>query len=184
MGVGAIFVSTLALERLPNPHNPPESQAELLAATLQPIVAFVVLGSVITRTRYPWVMEGLAHIFSDGLSIPFFSLGRNVHSRTLSLTATLTSRTRVDPEWFSYTSQNPVLPQQTLAISQVTSELGSDVDHTQPRTMEEGQVAGATGAPVSDDNSTWLAALKDQVFFSPGASVPSWMTAILFPGYQ
>lgn len=50
MGVGAIFVSTLAVTELPKPHSPPESQAELLSATLQTIVAFVVLGSIITRT--------------------------------------------------------------------------------------------------------------------------------------
>ncbi|KAK0216132.1 Sodium/hydrogen exchanger [Armillaria fumosa] len=50
MGVGAVFISTLALTELPEPHNPPESQQELLAATLQPIVSFVVLGSIIIRT--------------------------------------------------------------------------------------------------------------------------------------
>jgi hypothetical protein len=33
----------------------------------------------------------------DGLSIPSFSFGRNIHSRTLSLTATLTLRD--GPEW-------------------------------------------------------------------------------------
>ncbi|KAK0440284.1 Sodium/hydrogen exchanger [Armillaria borealis] len=57
MGVGAIFVSTLALTRLPEPQYPPQNQQELLAATLQPIVSFVVLGSIIIH----------------GLSIPFFS---------------------------------------------------------------------------------------------------------------
>ncbi|KAK0431883.1 Cation/H+ exchanger, partial [Armillaria borealis] len=51
MGVGAVFISTLALTELPEPHNPPESQQELLAATLQPIVSFVVLGSIIIRTN-------------------------------------------------------------------------------------------------------------------------------------
>jgi sodium/hydrogen antiporter len=49
MGVGAIFVSSLALQKLPIPHNPPENHVELLAATLQPIVSFVVLGSIIIR---------------------------------------------------------------------------------------------------------------------------------------
>ncbi|KAJ7479018.1 Sodium/hydrogen exchanger family-domain-containing protein [Mycena latifolia] len=82
MGVGAVFVSTLALTRLPTPHDPPEGQQELLAATLQPIVAFVVLGSIVIH----------------GLSIPFFSLGGNMHSRTRSLMATLT-RTDGGPDW-------------------------------------------------------------------------------------
>lgn len=49
MGVGAIFVSTLALSRLPTPHSPPANQQELLAATLQTLVSFVVLGSIVIR---------------------------------------------------------------------------------------------------------------------------------------
>lgn len=49
MGVGAVFISTLALTRLPKPNNPPQDQQELLAASLQPIVAFVVLGSILIR---------------------------------------------------------------------------------------------------------------------------------------
>lgn len=49
MGVGAIFISSLALTRLPTPHDPPQNQQELLAATLQPITAFVVLGSIAIR---------------------------------------------------------------------------------------------------------------------------------------
>ncbi|PBK89575.1 Sodium/hydrogen exchanger [Armillaria gallica] len=70
MGVGAIFVSTLALTRLPEPQYPPQNQQELLAATLQPIVSFVVLGSIIIH----------------GLSIPCFSFGRKF-SRTSTLLA-------------------------------------------------------------------------------------------------
>lgn len=49
MGVGAIFISTLALTRLPEPQSPPADQSELLAATLQPIVSFVVLCSILIR---------------------------------------------------------------------------------------------------------------------------------------
>lgn len=52
MGVGAIFVSTLAVSRLPPPHNPPQNQQEILSATLQTIVSFVVLGSILIRTSY------------------------------------------------------------------------------------------------------------------------------------
>jgi len=84
MGVGAIFISALALSKLPTPHHPPESQAEILAASLQPIVSFVVLGSIVIH----------------GLSIPFFSFGKKVHSRTISISRTLTGRsTAVEPEW-------------------------------------------------------------------------------------
>jgi hypothetical protein len=49
MGVGAIFISALALHNLPVPHDPPENAEELLAASLEPIVAFVVLGSIFVR---------------------------------------------------------------------------------------------------------------------------------------
>lgn len=64
IGVGAVFISTLAAEKLPTPEDPTENQVELLAATIQPIVAFMVLCSITIH----------------GLSIPFFSLGRRVHS--------------------------------------------------------------------------------------------------------
>ncbi|KAG6907904.1 hypothetical protein DXG01_006959 [Tephrocybe rancida] len=76
MGVGAIFVSSLALHKLPAPQVPPQNEREMLAACLQPIVSFVVLCSIIIH----------------GLSIPFFSLSKN----TLTLTNTLTS---VTPDW-------------------------------------------------------------------------------------
>lgn len=66
MGVGAVFVSSLALTRLPTPEHPPADQAQFLAATIQTIVSFVVLGSIIVH----------------GLSIPLFSIGRSVHCRT------------------------------------------------------------------------------------------------------
>jgi sodium/hydrogen antiporter len=49
MGVGAVFISALALHKLPVPHNPPENEQEVLAASLELIVAFVVLGSIIIR---------------------------------------------------------------------------------------------------------------------------------------
>jgi len=84
MGVSAVFVSALAITRLPTPEHPPADQAQYLAATLQPIVSFVVLGSIIVH----------------GLSIPFFTIGRGVHSRTTSLTVTWTNRTRTTvPDW-------------------------------------------------------------------------------------
>lgn len=49
MGVGAVFISTLALSELKVPHDPPQNQEELLAATLQIIVSFIVLCSIIVR---------------------------------------------------------------------------------------------------------------------------------------
>ena len=59
-----MYISTLAVELLPKPSEPPANQTEFLASTIQPIVAFMVLCSVTIH----------------GLSIPFFSLGRRVRS--------------------------------------------------------------------------------------------------------
>jgi sodium/hydrogen antiporter len=71
-GLGAIFISTLAVQKLPRTAEgtDPQSQAELLAESIQPIISFVVLCSILVH----------------GLSIPFFSLGKRVHtvSRTWS----------------------------------------------------------------------------------------------------
>ncbi|THG95138.1 hypothetical protein EW026_g6462 [Hermanssonia centrifuga] len=61
MGVGAVFVSTLALSRLPSPQSPPQSQAEYLAATLQVIVSFIVLGSIVIRTCLRLLLEKENH---------------------------------------------------------------------------------------------------------------------------
>ncbi|KAN0128122.1 Sodium/hydrogen exchanger [Lactarius tabidus] len=60
IGVSAVFVSTMAQSRLKAPHDPPQTQEDVLATALQPIVAFVVLGSILTH----------------GLSIPSFSAGQ------------------------------------------------------------------------------------------------------------
>jgi hypothetical protein len=49
MGVGAVFISSLALSKLPVPQDPPADQTELLAAAMSPIISFVVLGSIIIR---------------------------------------------------------------------------------------------------------------------------------------
>ena len=54
MGVGAVFIATLAIESIPKfypqvEHRPPETQLELLAACMQPIVAFIVLVSIAIR---------------------------------------------------------------------------------------------------------------------------------------
>lgn len=88
MGVGAIFIATLAKVDLPlaaREVEEPKSQTELLAATIQPIVAFMVLCSVVCRTfrdlSFRRVKADMLPT-SDGLSIPFFSLTRRVHSMT------------------------------------------------------------------------------------------------------
>jgi hypothetical protein len=79
---GAIFTSTLAAEALPHPQPPPANQAERLAALIQPVVAFVVLCSILIH----------------GLSIPFFSLGRRVTTVTRTW-----SRQPSLPDWALHT---------------------------------------------------------------------------------
>jgi hypothetical protein len=79
---GAVFLSTLATEILPRPQNPPANQAEHLATLIQPVVAFMVLCSVLIH----------------GLSIPFFSLGRRVTTVTRTW-----SRQPSLPDWALHT---------------------------------------------------------------------------------
>lgn len=80
---GAVYISTFAVGYLPKPSNPPADQAEFVAATIQPIVAFIVLCSVAIH----------------GLSIPFFSLGRRVHS----VSSRTWSRHASGPDWATHT---------------------------------------------------------------------------------
>jgi NhaP-type Na+/H+ or K+/H+ antiporter len=86
IGIGAVFISTLAVEVLHGAHEGDNPQVVLLQATIQPIVAFMVLCSITIH----------------GLSIPSFSLGRRVHSvsRTWSRRDTQTS---APPDWTTHT---------------------------------------------------------------------------------
>ena len=106
MGVSAVFVSALARTRLPVPAYPPENQAQFLAAVIQPIVTFVVLGSIIVRKSFVSlvfrVTIGASYAITDGLSIPSFNLGRGVQSLTLSYTWTRTRTGPTIPDWVFY----------------------------------------------------------------------------------
>ncbi|KIL66850.1 hypothetical protein M378DRAFT_352484 [Amanita muscaria Koide BX008] len=84
IGVGAIFISTLATMTLEeaNTANSQSEQAERLADVIQPVVAFMVLCSIVIH----------------GLSIPSFSLGRRVHSVSRSVSRTW-SRHASAPDW-------------------------------------------------------------------------------------
>ncbi|BGP43663.1 hypothetical protein JCM10449v2_007708 [Rhodotorula kratochvilovae] len=76
MGVGAIFISTLAAEKLPTPNIPPENNVERLSLMIVPVTYCIVLSSILVH----------------GLSISFFTLGRRVHSRVASFSRTLTAQ--------------------------------------------------------------------------------------------
>jgi hypothetical protein len=102
VGVGAIFIATLAAEKLPHPEEPPRSQADYLAVAIEPVVAFIVMCSILIRKKLALLKEQNSLPFLlDGLSIPFFSLGRRVHSVTM--TRTLSLRGRHEPEWATQT---------------------------------------------------------------------------------
>lgn len=114
--LGAIFISTLAATKLPEPIYPPPTQVDLLAGTIQPIVHFMVLCSVLVH----------------GLSIPFFSLGRRVHSisRTHSIMLTRTETRmsglsrdtrRPEPAWLS--GVNRIIPGQIIRINRDDDDL-------------------------------------------------------------
>ncbi|GAA5888311.1 hypothetical protein JCM16303_004202 [Sporobolomyces ruberrimus] len=76
MGVGAIFISTLAASKLPTPQIPPQDSIETLALICVPVTYCIVLSSILVH----------------GLTISFFTLGRRVHSRVQSFSRTLTAQ--------------------------------------------------------------------------------------------
>lgn len=109
MGVGAVFISTLAIHRLPSPQNPPVTQQDYLSLALEPIVSFIVFSSIIIRQYTNKLQILLLIISADGLSIPFFNLGRNI-SRNATLTRTLTNPLRT-PDWLLGTNRTATGPQ-------------------------------------------------------------------------
>lgn len=117
----------MALSRLPEPHDPPANQVELLAATMQPVVAFVVLGSILIRKYYKALCGSplKLHDLSDGLSIPAFWFGRK-GVRTMSMSATwsrtLTIRNRDPPDWVLWARRAPSTPGE-LAPSETPPDL-------------------------------------------------------------
>ncbi|KXN84175.1 putative Na(+)/H(+) antiporter C3A11.09 [Leucoagaricus sp. SymC.cos] len=129
VGIGAVFISTLAAEILHTGHDneavPQSEQTELLRQTIQPIVAFMVLCSITIH----------------GLSIPGFSLGRRVHSvsRTWSIRR---DTAEAPPEW-------------TTHITRVTrpEEIVINRDHVD--LMEKGHLEGAgTGELTEEQRKT------------------------------
>ena len=52
MGVGAVYTSTPAIQKLATPQNPPITQEDMLATDLDPIVSFMVLNSIAVRASF------------------------------------------------------------------------------------------------------------------------------------
>jgi hypothetical protein len=84
MGVSAIFISTLAKYRLPEPTNPPETPQDILATALHPVVGFVVLMSIAVRkSTHPCYIFTFCMKEScvDGLSIAIFAAVKRTRDR-------------------------------------------------------------------------------------------------------
>ena len=136
IGVGAVFISTLAAEALPIPHSPPQDQEELLAATIQPIVSFMVLCSIAIH----------------GLSIPFFSLGRRVHS----VSRTWSRHQSIDPsapEWATHT-RRITRPEEIIINRDNVMERG-EITTEKTTTTAESEATSATGSatPLKHEGS-------------------------------
>ncbi|WVQ85812.1 hypothetical protein IAT38_007980 [Cryptococcus sp. DSM 104549] len=106
MGVGAIFISTLARVSLPEGEADENTEVvDRLRDVITPITAFLVLSSVVTH----------------GMSIPFFSLGRRVHSITYTRSRNLSMDTRGDePAWTTHARR--IQPGQEITINRDDDE--------------------------------------------------------------
>jgi len=157
MGVGAIFISTLAITRLPVPQDPPANQKEILAASLQPIVSFIVLCSILIH----------------GLSIPAFWFGRKMHSRTVSVSATwsrtINSRTGQDPPDWLLWARRPSAPIAT-SPTPLDIEQGDGVSPTAPTFVEtpKGTLVGRRTRPSSLERLS----KAEKLASSPTSSAP------------
>lgn len=100
-------MSTLAAELLRTGHDGqgvrPNEQIEILQQTIQPIVGFMVLCSITIH----------------GLSIPSFSLGRRVH--TVSLTWSRRDTTEAAPDWTNQTRR--VLRPEDVVINRDNADM-------------------------------------------------------------
>ena len=65
-------------------------------------------------------------MITDGLSIPFLSFGRRIHSRTVSMTRTWTSRNAPMPDWLLGTRQMPADASRAFTVAE--SVLQPDVE--------------------------------------------------------
>lgn len=130
MGVSAIFVSNLALTRLPTPNdsNLPNTQQDVLATVLPVLVSFTVLGSILIRALSILSQSTIYSLnFPDGLSIPLYSVCTRISGRhrTLSMSRTSTNETTVAPDWQSSTQTTSKIP-----ISHaLPASIQGDVEH-------------------------------------------------------
>ncbi|KAF8309346.1 hypothetical protein DL93DRAFT_2063063 [Clavulina sp. PMI_390] len=138
MGVGAVFISTLALTYLPEPQkDDPQGQLQILATCIQPIVSCTILGSILIH----------------GLSIPAFSLARTV---TLSRSTTVNTP---QPEWIGQIQhiEPGIIMPRSAAISTPPSRVDSPAASNLPshigtivqddRNSSTGEIASISAVP-------------------------------------
>ena len=140
MGVGAVFIATLAATELPYPEGEPQNQAELVAVTIQPIVWFMVLVST----------------FIHGLSIPFFSLGRRVNTirQTTSFGNTLSRASLTEGnDWLHRMRQ--VVPGQDIVINRDDEAEKGSLTQSSSTQRKESELEGksAEAQKVLDETS-------------------------------
>ncbi|KAK4051626.1 hypothetical protein OIV83_002766 [Microbotryomycetes sp. JL201] len=157
MGVGAIFISTLAASKLPTPTVPPETSLDRLALIVQPVTYFLVLSSILVH----------------GITIAFFTLGRRVHSRVTSMTRTFTAQSRdsqgvrvmEEPSWMSRVKRAQNREDIVINRDDDAAEKG-DLGRLGLTTMPIGEKDGA-GEPsgsetaISDEKAGSRASSKD-----------------------
>jgi len=142
----------MALEYLPHPHDPPIGQTERLAATLQPVVFFVVLGSILIH----------------GLSIPFLTFGKKVRTMSISTWSRQPTREGGQPEWTTLTRH--VLSGDEVVINK---------DHTRitPSNLERGQaLSRVTTGARSGAGTPSATTLMHSGISTPNEAGPTGMT--------
>lgn len=92
---GALFIATLARERLPTPNYPPEDHLDELSIVIEPVVYFIILCSVLVH----------------GLSIPIFTSSRRLQRRVSSFQRTYTNGSLgPEPSWLSKVRRGGDIP--------------------------------------------------------------------------
>lgn len=78
-----------------------------------------------------------AALHADGLSIPFFSFGRNVRSRTLSLSRTLTARNANGPDWLLWARRSPAETARSSVADGRAPDVERGMDHVESSGLTE-----------------------------------------------
>ena len=150
MGVGAIFIGTLSKISLPpGAEEEDTEQVDLLRECIMPIVSFLVLSSIVTRGYFEWNVP----LTADGLSIPFFSLGRRVHSITYTWSRQPSMDTRRDNEPAWTTHARRITPGQDIVINRDDDGEAGDIG-VRPSELNREKTERSEGSGGSSSSRT------------------------------